>query len=415
MGTVHQLPTQERGLTWYHALPKAGKRAFVGAFLGWGLDSYDYWVLPLSIAAISATFGLTNSQGGLLATTTLVASAVGGVIAGVVADRVGRVRTLIVTVLVYAICTALCGLAPNYATLLVLRGLQGLGFGGEWATGAVLVAEYITARHRGRAVAVVQSAWALGWGAAVAVYVLVFTVADDRWAWRILFFTGVLPALAVFVLRRGAADAPVHEQHREPGTLVDILRPGLVRTTVFASILSTGLQGGYYTIGTWLPTFLSKERHLAATGVGGFLLFTITGAFLGYLCGGYLADRLGRKVTFQLFAVLSAIALLLYTLLPASANGYVMYLGFPLGFCSSAIFSGMGAYLAELYPLAVRATGQGFTYNFGRGVGAFFPTVVGVLSTGLGIGGAMAFGALAYVIAFVALFWLPETRDRELT
>jgi MFS family permease len=143
MGTVGQMrtPQREKAMSWYRDLPKPGRRAFVGAFLGWGLDSYDYWVLPLSVTAIAATFGLSNGQSGLLATTTLVCSAVGGIIAGALADRIGRVRTLIVTVLVYAVCTALCGLAPNYETLLVLRGLQGLGFGGEWATGAVLVAE----------------------------------------------------------------------------------------------------------------------------------------------------------------------------------------------------------------------------------------------------------------------------------
>ena len=414
MATVHQLPATHNEPGWYRTLPKPGKRAFFGAFLGWGLDSYDFWVLPLGITAIAATFGLSNGQSGWLGTTTLICSAVGGVIAGALADRIGRVRTLIVTVLVYAICTALCGLAPNYETLLVLRGLQGIGFGGDWATGAVLVAEYIAAKHRGRAIAVVQSAWAVGWALAVGAYVLVFSIADDRWAWRILFLTGVLPAFAVFVLRRGASDAPAYRDKRERSTIADIVRPDLLRTTVFASILSTGLQGGYYTIATWLPAFLSKEKHLPATGVGGFLAFTIGGAFVGYLVGGYLADRIGRKVTFQLFAVLSAVAIVLYTTLPASANGYVMYLGFPLGFCSSAIFSGTGAYLAELYPVRVRATGQGFTYNFGRGVGAFFPTVVGILSTSFGLGGAMAFGALAYVIAFVALFWLPETRDREL-
>src|ERR1044072_6273405 len=163
MGTIHELPAKEHGLAWYRTLPKPGKRAFAGAFLGWGLDSYDYWVLPLSVTAIAATFGLSNGQSGLLATTTLVCSAVGGVIAGALADRIGRVRTLIVTVLVYAFCTALCGLPPNYETLLVVRGLQGIGFGGEWATGAVLVAEYSSTLRRGRAVAVIQSSWAVGW------------------------------------------------------------------------------------------------------------------------------------------------------------------------------------------------------------------------------------------------------------
>jgi MFS family permease len=142
--------TRTDRMAWYRELPRPGRRAFTSSFLGYGLDSYDFNVLPFTLPAITAAFALTKGESGLLATATLVASAFGGVIAGTLADRIGRVRTLSLTVLAFALFTALCGIAPNYETLLVFRTLQGIGFGGEWATGAVLLAEYTAARHRDR-------------------------------------------------------------------------------------------------------------------------------------------------------------------------------------------------------------------------------------------------------------------------
>ncbi len=177
--------TDTRPFAWFRTLGHQGKRAFVGAFGGYGLDSFDYQTLPLGLAAITAYFGISNGQAGLLGTTTLVVSAVGGVGAGMLADRIGRVRALQLTIAMYTIFTVLCGFAPNFETLLVLRGLQGLGFGGEWAVGAALVAEYAQARYRGRTVAFVQSAWAVGWGLSVVVYTVVFTFASPDMAWRI--------------------------------------------------------------------------------------------------------------------------------------------------------------------------------------------------------------------------------------
>lgn len=414
------VPPEEPGgpLAWYTTLGRKGRRAFKGAFLGYALDSYDFWVLPLSLVAIGATFGLSDPQKGQLATMTLVFSAFGGVAAGVLADRIGRVRTLMITVVSYALFTALCGLAPTYETLLVFRALQGLGFGGEWAAGAILIAEYAAARHRGRAVAMIQSSWAVGWGLAVIVYEVLFNLVSQELAWRIFFLTGALPALLVLYVRRNLSDAPVFTENRRRqgrGSLRTIFRRDLLRTTLFAAVLSTGAQGGYYTLATWVPAYLKNDRGLSVVGTGGYLAFLITGAFSGYLTGAYLTDRIGRKNTFRICAVCSAGLILLYTGLPSSANGYVMFLGFPLGFFSSAIFSGFGAYLSELYPHRVRGVGQGFTYNVGRGVGAFFPTVIGFLAVPYGVGGAMAFGALAYGLSFVALFGLPETRARELT
>ena len=163
-----------------------------------------------------------------------------------------------------------------------------------------------------------------------------------------------------------------------------------------------------------MPTFLKTERGLTVVGTGGYLTLLISGAFLGYLTGGYLTDRLGRRRNIWLFALLSAVCILAYGNIPEGSNTLLLVLGFPLGFCMSAIFSGFGSFLAELYPTAVRGTGQGFTYNAGRAVGAVFPTTVGYLADSWGVGGALVFGAIGYAIAALALLGLPETRGKEL-
>ncbi|MBB5955758.1 MFS family permease [Saccharothrix tamanrassetensis] len=410
--------TDSGPFAWFRTLGRNGRKAFIGAFGGYGLDSYDFQVLPLGLVAITAYFGITKGEAGLLTTVTLVVSAIGGAVAGIMADRIGRVRTLMITVATYAVFTVLCGFATSYETLLIFRALQGLGFGGEWAAGAILVAEYCKPQYRGRTVAFIQSAWAVGWALSVLVYALVFNFFPQDVAWRVLFWTGALPAILIIYVRRTVKDAPQVTEHRatsrHKGSFQAIFAGNLTRTTLFASLLATGVQGGYYTLATWLPTYLKSERGLTVIGTGGYLAFLISGAFIGYVAGGYVTDWLGRKKTFALFSVLSAALIMLYTQIPAGANTAVLFLGFPLGFCMSAIFSGFGSFLAELYPTALRGTGQGFTYNFGRAVGALFPTLVGFMAERMGIGGAMVFGAIAYGIAVVALFGLPETKGREL-
>jgi MFS family permease len=413
MNAIAPAGEDTRPFAWFRTLGPRGRKAFGGAFGGYGLDSYDFQVLPLGLGAIIAYFGISKGEAGLLTTVTLVVSALGGALAGIMADRIGRVRTLQITVATYTVFTVLCGFAPNFETLLVFRALQGLGFGGEWAAGAILVAEYCNPKYRGRTVAFVQSAWAVGWGLSVVVYTVVFSLVDQDLAWRLLFWTGVIPALLVMWIRRHVQDADVATERRKTsqrGSFKAIFRGDLLRLTLFASLLATGVQGGYYTLATWLPTYLKTDRGLTVVGTGGYLAFLISGAFIGYVCGGYLTDILGRKKTFLLFSVLSAGLIVAYTQIPTGANGLVLVLGFPLGFSMSAIFSGFGAFLAELYPTDLRGTGQGFTYNFGRAVGAVFPTVVGFL----GVGGAMVFGALGYGVAALALLGLPETRGRDL-
>ena len=416
-------------LDWYRTLTGRAVHAFWASAIGWALDAFDYQVFSFSLTAIAATFALSQAQAGLIATSTLVVSAFGGVLAGVLADQIGRVRTLMVTVAVYSLFTFLSGVSQSYEQLLVFRSIQGLGFGGEWAAGAILVAEIANPAQRGRVLGAIQSSWAVGWGLAAIAYTIVFSVTSPELGWRILFWIGIIPSLLilyvrsfvkepeVFVETQRARQARTQEAVAAGATanpLVQIFRADLLPTTVAASVLAVGAQGGYYAIFTWLPTFLKTERQLSVVGTGGYTAVVIVGSFLGYLASGYINDWLGRRATFALYAVCSAVLVVAYTRIPIGANEVLLVLGLPLGFFASGIFSGFGSYLAELYPSRARGAGQGFCYNFGRATGALFPTAIGFLSASIGLAGAIGFGAVGYGLCLIALLFLPETRGKSL-
>ena len=416
-------------LEWYRTLGRGGRGAFWAGSFGWALDAYDYMIYTFALSTIATVFALSAGQSGLIATVTLVVSALGGVLAGILADRIGRVRTLMITIAAYAVFTFLSGLAPNYELLLVFRALQGLGFGGEWAAGAILVAEMSDPRHRGRTLGFIQSFWAVGWGLAAVIFVVVYSIAPPELAWRIMFWLGILPALLILYIRAKVPEPEVYVETRrekeertqqalERGattpSFAQLFKPDLLKTTVAASFLSIGAQGGYYSIFTWLPKYLEEDRHMTVVGTGSYLAIIIVGSFAGYLVSGYVHDWLGRRPTFALYAVLSGVLIFAYTRIPEGANAVLLVLGFPLGFFASGIFSGFGSYLAELYPSRCRGAGQGFSYNFGRGIGAVFPAAIGFLSTAIGLSGAIAFGTLGYAICLISLLFLRETRGKTL-
>jgi MFS family permease len=408
-----------RKASWWAALGTEGQRAFRAAFAGYMLDAFDLIVLTLSLTAIGATFNVGTGATGALSTVTLSASAIGGILGGVLADRIGRARTLMITVAVYSIFTFLSGLATSYPMLMVFRVFQGIGFGGEWGVGAVLVAELVRPESRGRALGVIQSSWAVGWAIAVGAYLLVFELFDETVAWRVLMCLGILPAALILYIRRRVRDPEVyreaHERDKvEPMPLTGIFRDGLARTTIGASLLATGIQGGYYAMFTWIPTYLKTERELTVVGTAGYLFIVIAGSFLGYLTAGFVHDRLGRKRTFALFSAAAGGCLVLYFAVPSGSNTALLLVGFPLGFFASGCFSGFGSYLAELFPTRARGTGEGFCYNVGRGIGALFPGIIGFLAAAIGLGGAVAFGVFGYVLAICALALLPETHGREI-
>jgi MFS family permease len=413
--TRREEPQAQR--SWYADLGVKGRRAFHAAYAGYMLDAFDLIVLTLSLTAIGVTFDLGTGATGALSTVTLSASAVGGILGGVLADRIGRARTLMLSVGVYSLFTFLSGIASSYEMLMVFRVFQGIGFGAEWGVGAVLVAELVRPEARGKALGVIQSAWAAGWALAVVAYLITFGMFDETTAWRVLMCLGILPALLILYIRRRVDDPKLFKSSKEKTEaefpLKRIFRRDLLKTTIAASVLATGIQGGYYAMFTWIPTYLKEERDLTIVGTSGYLFVVIAGAFAGYLTAGMVHDRLGRKRTFALFASLAGTALVLYFLVPEGSNTTLLLVGFPLGFFASGCFSGFGSYLSELFPTRARGTGGGFCYNVGRGFGALFPGIIGFLAASIGLGGAVAFGVFGYVLAILALALLPETHGRK--
>ncbi len=409
-------------LSWYREMTPSGKKAFKASFGGWAIDAFDFMVFSFVISTLISLWGIDRGQAGLLGTVTLLFSSIGGWAAGILADKYGRAKILQATIIWFTVCTVAIGFAQNFEQVFVLRALQGLGFGGEWAVGAVLIGEIVSGKDRGKAVGVVQSGWAIGWGAAAILYSVMFMLLPEALAWRALFWIGALPALLVFYIRKHVSEPEIFTKQKEKQALLPqeksaafaIFSPGLLKTTILASILCIGMQGGYYAISTWLPTYLKVERHLSVLNTSGYLLVIVAGSFAGYVGGAYLADFWGRRKNFIIFSALSVLCIYLYLRLPLN-NTQMLILGFPLGFSACGVFSGIGAYLTELYPSANRANGQSFTYNFGRGIGALFPVLVGWLSESINLSNAIfIFGASAYGAVFIMSLLLPETRGKHL-
>jgi MFS family permease len=384
------------------------------------------------IPTLITLWGMSKAEAGYIASAALVTSAIGGWGAGVLADRIGRVRVLQLTVLWFAVFTFLSGFTHSYGQLLFARAMQGFGFGGEWTVGSVLVAETIEARHRGKAAGVVQSSWSVGWAAAALAFWAANLLLAPDLSWRVILWAGILPALLIIYIRRNVSEPAVYREMRsrqmlqtesaaansantasETAHFLSIFRPPLLRNTLLATSLATGMLAAYYSVTTWLPTFLETERHLSVTGRTGYLLMLIVGSLAGYLTSAWLADALGRRRNFMLFAACGAVLILIYTHMPVS--GGMLLIGFPLGFFILGIFSGMGACFAELFPSPVRGSGQGFCYSMGRAIGAACPALIGAWSTHVSLGqsiGAITVGAYALVV--VSAWALPETRGRAL-
>jgi MFS family permease len=414
--------SEHHPFAWYAEMAPPARRTFWASIGGWMLDAMDVQMYSFAIPAIIASFALSNADVGLIGTVTLLTSAFGGWFAGGLSDRFGRVRTLQITIAWFALFTFLCGFAQNYTQLLAFRALMGLGFGGEWAAAAVLVGEVINSTHRGKAVGAMQSGWAVGWGVAAILATVFLTVFPPDIAWRALFWVGLTPAVLVLYVRRFVEEPSVFadtqknlETAGKHAQILEIFSPAMLRTTILASLLTTGAQGGYYAITTWLPTFLRTERHLTILGTGGYLAVVIIGSFFGYLVSAWLTDRIGRRPNFILFAVCSIVTVVVYTQLPVT-DSIMLALGFPLGFFASGVFSGMGPFLTELFPTRMRGSGQGFAYNFGRAVAALNPLLVGLLSASLPLGQSIGvFALIAYGVMAIAALLLPETKGRELT
>ncbi len=406
-------------ISWHKQLTTSEKRTFWACFSGWGLDAMDTQMYALTIPTLIALWGMTKGEAGILGTTVLIMAAFGGWAAGILSDRYGRVRILQVTIAWFSLFTFLSAFTNSFWQLLITRSLQGIGFGGEWAVGAVLISETINPQLRGRVVGALQAGWAIGYGIAVLLTTLLFNYVEPSIAWRVLFAAGLVPALLVLWIRRNIEDAPVYlRDHAKARTekvgIWEVFSGPSRATTIKAILLTFGIYGGNYVMITWLPAYLKLVLNLSINNVGGYLAINILGSFAGAFLNGWMADAFGRRKTFMAIACLQAIAVCIYTMAPINL-GVTLVLGFVLGTLQSGTAAGTGAYLAELFPTRIRGAAQGLCGNAGRAIGAVMPTLVGVVSARTGLGVAMGVCAgIAYLIVVLAALMLPETRGRDL-
>src|SRR5690349_23746566 len=407
-------------LAWFGELNARERRTMGACFGGWSLDAFDVQMYSFVIPTVIGLWGLSRGEAGLIGTATLLISSIGGWFSGTLADLFRRVRMLQITILWYSFFTFLCAFAQNFEQLFILRALHGLGFGGEWAAGAVLMGEVIRDKYRGRGVGLVQTGWAIGWGAAALVYTALYAFLPEAIAWRVLFGVGLLPAVMVFWIRRPIDEPEIFDaarRERRPlgaAHLFAAFRGPHLWTTIKVSLMVAGAQGGGYALGIWMPTYLRTVRGLSAPSTGGFLLVQILGALIGFLIGTYLSDAIGRKATFMWSAIGSFVMILIYMFVPMD-NTTLLFAGIPLFTIFLMKFPPMGPFMTELYPTAVRGTAQGFCYNAGRALGSFLPAIVGFVSQSLPLGATIAlFSAFASGLMIVMLLLLPETRGRNL-
>lgn len=394
--------------------------ALWAAMLGFMLDAMDVLLYVFALQTLKAEFGWTNAQAGAVSSITLITSAIGGIIAGRLSDRIGRKRMLIITVLIYSFASAGTALSHGLYDLLFWRALVGLGLGGEWSAGATLVAESWPGEHRGKAVSVMQSGWALGYMAAAALSAVIL----PRFGWRALFLCGLLPALLTVVIRRKVQEPEIWVKNKtKQSRFIDLFAPAHRSHTIAATTLATAVLFGYWGLFTWLPGFLGAARELGGAGMSivktsGFVIASQVGAFFGYLCFGILADRLGRRPAFALYVVAAALATPIYSLAPrlepSTATVLLWIVGPCVGFFGTGFFSLFGSMLAEIYPTAIRGAGQGFVYNVGRGLSALAPYAIGALSDRAGLGAALVLNSAFFLLAAALVYRLPETRAVEL-
>lgn len=407
-------------LGWWHAADERAHRAFIAAALGWMLDAFDVMLYAILVPALvqDPELHLSLTASGRIGSVTLLAAACGGIAFGVFADRYGRKRALMVSVLLYSIFTGACGFAQTALQLAVFRIFLGFGMGGEWASGAALVSETFPAEHRGKALGFMQSAWAIGYGAAGLANLLIL----PRWGWRGVFFVGVLPALLTLWVRRYVEEPAIWQARaagrRSTGSIADLFKGERGRITLAVTAMNACTLFGWWGLNSWVPTYLGLPTEqggvgLASSTMSWFVILMQVGMWFGYVTFGFIADAVGRRRAYVGYVLMASLLLPVYGILRIPA--LLLALGPFVAFFGTGYFSGFGALTAEIYPTSIRATAQGFTYNLGRVASAAAPYTIGRLAQTQGFGPAFAATGAVFLLAAIMWTWIPETKGRELT
>ncbi|HEX7154807.1 MAG TPA: MFS transporter [Thermoanaerobaculia bacterium] len=390
-------------------------RALFAAQLGWMLDAMDVLLFTFALIPIQQELGLTQKQMGIPLAATLFASAIGGMVFGRLADRIGRVRAMTLSILLYSGATAGLATSTELWHIIAWRILVGLGMGGEWSCGSVLVAETWPAKHRAKAMGIMQSGWAIGALIAAGLSALLL----ETYGWRVLFLVGASPAVVAFFIRRHVEEPPLwRDRERVVTKFTDIFAREFIRRTFLATLVATSVLIAYWGITSWLPSFLATPvaeggAGLTVTRSARWLIVLQIGAFFGYITFGWIADRIGRRPAFTLFMIGAAAVVPLFAF-GARSPLTLLIIGPLVGYFAHGYFSLFGAMLAELFPTRIRASAMGFCYNAGRFVSAAAPFIIGAAAKTYGLGTLIAADALFFALGAVLIWLLPETKGTEL-
>lgn len=403
------------GLEWPAQMTTSERRSLIAGGLGWMLDAMDVMLYSMVLADLVAHLGMSKPQAGFLNSLTLFASAIGGLGFGFLADRIGRTRALMGSILMYSLASFACGLSQSIPQLALFRFILGLGMGGEWTTGAALIAETWRAEHRGKALGVMQSSWAIGEMIAAGVTLLVL----PAFGWRAVFFVGVLPALAVLWIRKDVPESEIWlaRGQEKKVALSAMWRPDIRWKGVLATLMNACAMFGYWGLFTWIPGYLALPEQDGGRGLGivaslTWVLFMAPGKWLGYVLFGFAADTFGRKKSYVFYLVMAAILVPIFGRTTSLTT--LLFLGPFVGFFGTGYFSGFAAIASELFPTEIRATAMGLTYNLGRGCSALAPFVVGAIAKQYSFMAAFLLLAAAFFVAALLALALPETKGKTL-
>ena len=387
------------------------RKAVWGAAIGYAMDGFDLLILGFMLRAIAPALGLTQPQAASLVTATLVGAVLGGIGFGMLSDRLGRIRVLTWTIVVFAVFTGLCALAQGYWDLLAYRTIAGFGLGGEFGIGMALASEAFPAAKRARATSYVG----LGWQAGVLAAALLTPLLLPVIGWRGMFVLGIFPAVVAWFIRRNLHEPAVFEARQPAKTsLCSLFKDGATARVSLGMIVLCSVQNfGYYGVMIWLPNYLGTRFHFGLTQSAVWTAVTIGGMALGIFVFGHVADRIGRRPSFIGWMAGAAIMVVVYSRL--SDPTALLIGGAIMGFFVNGMLGGYGALMSELYPTATRATAQNVLFNIGRAVGGLGPVAVGSVAAAYGFETAIALLAVLYVVDIIAMWALiPERKGAAL-
>jgi len=386
------------------------------SWAGWLFDFYDLILYSFLLVPIAGEFGFSRDESALVLGVSLGCTALGGILFGRLADHYGRKAVLQWTIIMYSAGAFLSGLAVGLWSLLLARIVTAVGVGGEWATGQTIVSETFPAKQRGHYGALMQTGAPLGVGLAA----IMGSWFAPTWGWRATFMVSALPALLVTLIRQYMPESDVWEEHRRRGAtgagFAALTRPPLRRLAILCFVLTALNMSAYWFTYSWLPGYLTTERHLSIVDSGLWILVIVAGELVGYGTFGWFADRFGRKPVFTAFTIVMAAGLLMITLFwpviedhPGCILAFMLLIGLGTG-----TWSMFGPFFSELFPTAVRNTAVGSVFNAARGVQFFTPLIISVVARWAGLSGGISLAAAFSIGAGVVVWTLPETRGREI-